>query len=60
MKMRKKGIYPEVSLEVNHFLLDQRRFQHWNSSLLEWMSSATIEVATARANAVKRLARMLL
>lgn len=44
--------YTEVTLEVDHLLLNQRRLKHGNGRLLEGMGSTTIEVATARADAM--------
>jgi hypothetical protein len=41
----------EVALEVNHLVLDQLGLEHGDGGLLERVSGATIEVATARADA---------
>jgi hypothetical protein len=41
----------EVALEVNHLILDQLGLEHGDGGLLKGVGSATIEVATARANA---------
>ena len=44
------GAYSEVTLKMDHFVLDKLRLQHGNGGFLEGMASAAVEVTTARAN----------
>lgn len=42
----------EMTLEVNHFFLDELGVKEWHGGFLEGMVGTTVQIATARANTV--------
>lgn len=50
--------YSEVALKMNHLVLHLGGFQHGDGSLLEGVVGTTIEVTTARADALYKLAKV--
>lgn len=53
-----RATYSEVALEVNHLGLHNSGIQHGDGSLLEGVVGTTIEVTTARADALYKLAKV--